>query len=212
MYLYLFLFAIYPFLINIVLGLLGGKLWRQGLAFLHSLVSTAVKKILTTITILALTHSAHAITTTQLRHIPGFKALEANIGLLPNAINYSFAYTQYCHRSAYWKAALHAQFKQKKNTAYTLLTLQPALAWTCLQFQSMLYINLIAAAGALLQILQAPKQNLRFNFNLAAGIELECFLTNQIIALLSFLPQLYLLKSPYSRIDWQWAIGFKFTF
>ncbi|XWN34944.1 MAG: hypothetical protein ROO73_05085 [Roseivirga sp.] len=151
----------------------------------------------------------------SLRHTQSFQGLEFVCGTSTLAPLASVAYSYYLARRSYLKLALTYERTTRDGIAFQALHLEPAIAYSLTQYRSTCYLNLLATLSATFE--QHQDVGRRFQHqggNLALGIgsELELFLSNQLILLLTLLPYYYFFESPYGRIGYGLTTGLKLSF
>ncbi|MEL6152426.1 MAG: hypothetical protein AAFQ78_00155 [Bacteroidota bacterium] len=150
-----------------------------------------------------------------LRHTKSFAGLEAQVGLSSVGKTLTLGFGTYWRRTWYWKLPLTGTQQTQGGVRYQSIALAPTIAWSVFAQRSTCYWNLTAALAACYERheeLSRDYHKANFNMAVALGTEIELFLTNSLVLLLSAAPAYYFLKNPYGRFGYHLALGFKVTY
>ncbi len=152
-----------------------------------------------------------------LRHAAGLHGIEANAGI--TAIGKALAIEWCYYFSPCWqiKAGLGVEVDKFTDNAYRSIFTQPVLAYTIFTNHRNLFFNMLGGTKLHFERYQQKKKKEKeydsnFNIGLVPGIEIELFLMRRFEVLLSGGSRIFLLKSPYGKVDYFPSLGVRFPF
>ena len=149
----------------------------------------------------------------ELRHTQGMQGLELTGGKTAIGYHVNGAYSAYRSHQWYWKLSLGGAWRQQPKSSYQSFQCMPALVTTLWQGKKVTYLNLLFGVAPIYESHEQRGNNHKgWNMALKLGPELELFLSEHLVLLVSLLPSYYCLQNPYGRWGYEGALGLKVTF
>jgi hypothetical protein len=150
-----------------------------------------------------------------LRHVQGLHGIEVNAGI--TAMGKSLAMDWSYYFAPFWqiKAGLGEEVDSFTKSTYRNIATQHVVAYTLFSNRRNLFFNMLGGAKLSFERYRLKKKkedDNHFNMGLVLGAEIELFLLRRLEVLLAGGSRVFLLKSPFGKVDYFLSLGFRISF